>query len=220
VLLVVATVTVLAADAVEPGFDSMATGRGAVGAAALLRVLAAAASVGIAVALYPVLRVVGRALAIGSVVFRAIEAVLYLAGVVALLCLASLSGRAASDAATPPSTVRALVDVLTSARHEAGLVAVFAFTAGAFMYYALLWRARLVPGWLSVWGLLAVGLLVIASLLALFTGRGVADYILLAAPIFLQELVLGVWLLVKGFTPGGRPEDPLEDPAGAGVQDH
>lgn len=207
VLLLVATITVLVADAVEPDFAAMATTRGSVGVAALLRILAAGASVGIAVALYPLLRLVGPAMALGSVVFRTIEAVMYLAGVVGLLTLAALSGSAPTDEATSSSTVRSLVEVLTSVRREAGLVAVFAFAVGAFMYYALMYQARLVPVWLSIWGLLAVGLLVVAALLAAFTGQGVSEYKVLAAPIFVQELVLGVWLLVKGFA---TPVHPVE----------
>lgn len=216
----VATVAVLVADAVEPDVDAMATGRGLVALAALLRIIAAAASVGIAISLYPLLRLVGRAMAIGSVVFRTIEAVMYLAGVVALLTVASLTGRSPSLEGTPTSTVRAVVEVLTSVRREAGLVAVFAFAAGAFMYYALLYRARVVPLWLSGWGLLGVGLLFIASMLCLFSNGLISDYKLLAAPIFLQELVLGVWLLAKGFTPAGHPvADPLGVPPGSGADD-
>ena len=217
VLLLVATITVLVADAVEPDFAAMATKRGWVGVAALLRILAAGASVGIAVALYPLLRLVGPAMAIGSVVFRTIEAVMYLAGVVGLLTLAALSGSSTTDEATSSSTVRSLVEVLTSVRREAGLVAVFAFAVGAFMYYALMFRARLVPVWLSGWGLLAVVLLVLAALLAAFSGQGVSEYKLLAAPIFLQELVLGVWLLVKGFA---TPEHPEGNPAQSRDTDH
>lgn len=213
----VATITVLVADAVEPDFAAMATDRGSVGSAALLRLLAAGASVGIAVALYPLLRLVGPAMALGSVVFRTIEAAMYSAGVVGLLTLAALSGSSPAGEATPSSSVRSLVEVLTSVRREAGLVAVFAFAAGAFMYYALMYQARLVPVWLSVWGLLAVGLLLVAALLAAFNGQGVSEYKVLAAPIFLQELVLGVWLLIKGFA---APGQQVETPAGSRVTDH
>ena len=132
-LVIVATTTVLAADAVEPGFTSMADSPNGVAMASCLRIVAAGASVGIAVCLYPIIRPVGGAFAIGSVVFRTIEAVMYLVGVVALLCLLPLSRQVASgpDAAPP---VQGMVDLLTVVRHNAGLIAVFAFTVGAFMY--------------------------------------------------------------------------------------
>ena len=99
-------------------------------------------------------------------------------------------------------------------RHSAGLVAVFAFAAGALMYYSVFYRARLVPRWLSVWGLLAGVLILTACLFSLFRGTPVSDYKLLAAPIFLQEIVLGSWLLTRGFntartgSPAPAPTSP------------
>jgi hypothetical protein len=37
--------------------------------------------------------------------------------------------------------------------------------------------------------------------LALFSGNRITSYIPLAAPIAVQEIVLGIWLIVKGFNP-------------------
>ena len=224
VLFLVATAAVLAADAVEPAFAALAKDPDRVATAAFLRILAAGAgaSVGIAICLYPIIRPFGGAVAIGAVVFRTIEAVMYLAGVVVVLSLLSLSRQLLAGGGTAQSTVQAMVDLLTEVRHDAGLVAVFAASVGPFMYYALLYRARLVPWWLSAWGLLAALLLFGACLLSLFQGSPVSDYKALAAPIFVQEIVLGVWLLVRGFTsPDRRPwpsgDGSTEDEAPVGA---
>ena len=58
---------------------------------------------------------------------------------------------------------------------------------------------RLIPRWLSGFGLIAIGLMFVACILALLNDKLVSGYIPLAFPIFLQEMVLAVWLIVKGF---------------------
>jgi len=78
---------------------------------------------------------------------------------------------------------------------------VFAFCLGAFMYYYVFFQSRLIPRWLSGFGIVAIILMCTACVLALFSGNRITSYILLAAPIALQEMVLAVWLIVKGFNP-------------------
>ena len=73
----------------------------------------------------PVLRRVDHAVATGAVVFRTIEAVMYLVGVVAALSLLPLS-EPASASGERTVTIAVMVDALTTVRHRAGLVAVFA----------------------------------------------------------------------------------------------
>jgi hypothetical protein len=203
-LLIVATATVMAADAVEPEFAAMARHPHQLATSLLLRILAAGASVGIAISLYPALRKVDHALATGAVVFRTIEAVMYLVGIVAALSLLPLSEQSATGSGGRPVATRLMVDSLTNVRHSAGLVAVFAFATAALMYYSAFYWARLVPRWLSTWGLLAGVLILTAGLLALFRSTPVSDYKLLAAPLFLQEIALGVWLLTRGFNAAQR----------------
>lgn len=206
VLLVVATATVLVADAVRPAltgaeFLGALPGRHtALAAAALLYLAAAGTSVGVAVALYPVLRTVDATLALGAVVFRTIEAVFYTAAVVSLLSLLPLARRLATAAPDQLGPISLLADSLVAQRDQASLVAVFAFCVGATMYYLALYRARLVPRWLSGWGLVAVALLLASCLLALFGDGTVVAAWPLVLPIAVQEMVLAVWLLVRGLS--------------------
>jgi hypothetical protein len=69
------------------------------------------------------------------------------------------------------------------------------------MYYYLFFQSRLIPRWLSGFGIVAIILMMAACVLALFSGNRITSYILLAFPILLQEMVLAVWLIVKGFNP-------------------
>jgi hypothetical protein len=67
------------------------------------------------------------------------------------------------------------------------------------MYYFVLYRARIVPRWLSGWGILAALLLLAACLSALFTRSPVTSYTILVLPIAVQEMVFAIWLIAKGF---------------------
>jgi len=68
------------------------------------------------------------------------------------------------------------------------------------MYYSLFYQYRLVPRWLSVWGLVGICLATISGVLVMLhivPGFGTVQ-MLLNLPIFPQEMVLAVWLIAKG----------------------
>lgn len=206
-LFIVATIAALAAASVVPsltGTDYLVTvadQADRLAAAALLYLIAAASSVGIAVALYPVLKQVNAALALGSVVFRTIEAVFYTAAVVSLLSILPVGQQLATAPVDNRAVMRTMAESLLSVREHSTLVAAFALTLGALMYYTLFYRARLVPRWLSGWGIAATLLMMTACLLSLFSTSPVTGYTFLFLPLLVQEMVLAGWLLVKGFTP-------------------
>ncbi|MHB0876654.1 MAG: DUF4386 domain-containing protein [Anaerolineae bacterium] len=170
-------------------------------AGVVLSLIAAFTSVGIAISLYPVLKERNAGLALGSVVFRTLEAAFYMVGVVSLLSLVTLGQQFTAAGAAERTSLQAIGDALVSVRQHAGLLAVFAFCLGGFMYYYLFFQSRLIPRWLSGWGIVAVILMMAACVLALVSDNPVSGYIPLALPIALQELVLGGWLIVKGYDP-------------------
>jgi hypothetical protein len=205
VIFIIATVTNIMASALVPvlsGADYLTqvyAHTNQVAAGALLYLISAFTSVGIAVSLYPVLKGSNTGFALGSVVFRTVEAVFYIVSVVGLLSLLTLSQQFADAVAADRASLQAISNVLVSIQDHASLVAVFAFSLGAFMYYYLFFKSRLIPRWLSGWGIVAIILMSAACLLSLFSGNRITSYIPLAFPIFLQEIVLSVWLIVKGF---------------------
>ncbi len=170
-------------------------------AGVLFSIIAYLACAGIPVVMYPVLKKWNAGLAIGSVVFRTIETAFYMVGVVSLLSLLTLGQQFATAAAADRTSLQAIGNLLVSVRDNAGLLAVFAFCLGAFMYYTLFFQSRLIPRWLSGFGIVAIILMMAACELSLFSDNPVTGYIPLAAPIGLQEMVLAVWLIVKGYNP-------------------
>ena len=63
------------------------------------------------------------------------------------------------------------------------------------MFYALFYQTRLIPRWLSVWGFVGALVYFAAGVMALF---GIEMGFLLAA-LGLQEMVMALWLIFKGF---------------------
>jgi hypothetical protein len=207
VIFIIATAANLVAAAITPVLTDtdyltrFSAHTNQVAAGAFLYLVAAFASGGIAVAMYPVMKKANAGLALGSVVFRTLEAVFYIVEVVILLSLMTLGQQYATAGTADRALLQAIGNSLASVREHAALVAVFAFCLGAFMYYYLFFQSRLIPRWLSGFGIAAIILMVAACMLALFSDQLITSYIPLAFPIFLQEMVLAVWLIVKGFSP-------------------
>jgi hypothetical protein len=208
-LFICATAASLAGTAIEQpvlnGADYLTNVSGnakQVSAGGLLELIAAGTSVAIAIALYPVLRNRSTGLALGSVVFRTIEAVMYAAAAASLLSLLTVSQTLTHAAIADRVSLQAIGDFLLGLRREFTLFGVFAFTVGAFMYYSVFFQSRLIPRWLSGWGIVALLLLLVASLSSLFSGNPVTTYVILILPIAAQEMVLAVWLIAKGFSSG------------------
>jgi len=94
-------------------------------------------------------------------------------------------------------------------------VGVLAFYTGATLYYLVFYRSQLIPRWLSVWGLAGTVLGLVAGLLVLFQSIAVLSgtQVVLNLPIAVQEMVLAVWLIVKGFSPKALALAPALAPA-------
>jgi hypothetical protein len=175
---------------------------------ALLAVVGAAASASIAISLYPVLKRYSQGLALGAVGFRLIEGVLYIVGVVGLMLLLTLSQEFVKAGAPSSSYFQTLGALILAGYHfvnNAG--AVMAFSLGAMMYYYIFYRTRLVPLWLSGWGFVGAAMCMVSGVLVMFSliGAFSTSQVVLALPIGVQEMVLAVWLIVKGFNPAASP---------------
>jgi hypothetical protein len=166
-------------------------------------VFSAFACAGIAIGLYPVLKKHHEAFALGSVGLRVMESMLYIVGAVGLLSLLTLSREYVHAGVANASLFQVSGTALLAIKDWAGELSVIAFTLGALMYYYVFFRSKLVPRWLSGWGILAAAASLTAVLLSIF-GQIVpfsTVFILLQIPIGLQEYALAVWLIVRGFNP-------------------
>ncbi len=154
------------------------------------------------VLLFPVFRKRNEALALGYVVFRgALETVTYIVMAVLWLTLVAVSRDLAATGDPAASSIQAAGITLRGAADASQLMTIFVFGVGAVFFYWLLYRSKLLPRWLTVWGLIAIALHLATGFLQLF-GVVPASSILQTAmnlPIFLQEMVMAVWMIARGF---------------------
>lgn len=157
----------------------------------------------IPILLYPLLKQSYPTMAIGYVIFRgSLEMVMYLFVSICWLLLIALSHLYVDASATATATYQIWGTMLRDASEIGSSLTAIVFPIGAIMFYYMLYQSKLVPRWLSVWGFIAVILhLVSTGILGLY---GRVDHFstsqfLLNFPIFLQEMVMAVWLIIKGF---------------------
>jgi len=164
----------------------------------------AAACAGIGISLYPVLKRYSEGLALGAVGFRIIEAVFQIVGVIILLLLVTLSREFIKAGSPGSSHFQTFGALLLSGNDWVNQVAVLlSWSTGALMYYYIFYRTKLIPRWLSGWGLAGITLTIAGSMLFLFhlIASLSTIQVVLNLPIALQEIVLAIWLIVKGFDP-------------------
>jgi hypothetical protein len=169
---------------------------------AFLTFVSAAASASIAITLYPILRRYHEGLALGSVGFRIIEAVLYIVGAIFILSLLAVSQDFVTSGAPHAAYYQTFGVVFLAGYHWVSFVGgPLAFSVGALLYYTIFYQTKLLPRWLAGWGLVGATLCIVASLFVMFRLLGPFStwQVVLSLPIAVQEMVLAVWLLVRGF---------------------
>ncbi|MFI6096036.1 DUF4386 domain-containing protein [Lentzea sp. NPDC051213] len=123
----------------------------------------------IAPALFPVLKQHGEGLAMAYVVARTMEVVLLMPAAMALQHF-EVWGHASA----------------------------IYFCLSVVLLNFLLFRSKLVPRWISVWGLIAVVPYLVGAVLVLLDVVTQTQAGALFVPLAVNEMVLAVWLLVKG----------------------
>jgi hypothetical protein len=149
------------------------------------------------VMMFPILKKHNEALALGYIVFRgALETITTIAVVIGELFLTIL-GQHYIAGAPDASYFQTLGTLTLKGNVLIGTISQIVFPLGALMFYWVLYQAKLIPRWISGWGLIAAILKLALPFLELFgilTFQDVFD-----TPIGIQEMVLAVWLIVKGF---------------------
>ncbi|NOJ74049.1 DUF4386 domain-containing protein [Paenibacillus alvei] len=168
------------------------------------QLLMVVAYVGIPILLYPIISKHHKSLALGSVACGIIAGVFIVIGVIMLLLLLTLSQEFAKVGSLDVSYFQTLGGLMRDGRDLVNHVATtLAFVLAMFMFTCIFVQTKIVPRWLSVSGLIGSTLSILASLLFMIRVIGLdATYMVLNVPIAVQQLILAIWLIMKGFNRG------------------
>jgi hypothetical protein len=157
--------------------------------------------VAMTVFLYPIFRKDSKELAMGMVLFRgALEGVFYFSSALIILTLVALGNNYIATGADSV-VLQSISNVLYQFENLKAPVSYIIFLIGATCIYLTFYRTRLIPRWLSVWGFIAVITSMASALLKFFhLDTGIGFYLEILG-MFPQEIVMAVWLIVKGFNP-------------------
>ena len=152
----------------------------------------------LAVLFYIVLNKQNKIIALVALACFLAEAITLAVSKIGAYALIPLSQEFVGAGAPEPSYLQTLADFLYHGVDRQGYdIHMLFFCLGGILWYYLLHTSRTVPPALSLWGLAAIGLLSIPVLLVPYD-RDLTSLELLALPYAPFELVLAVWLIVKG----------------------
>lgn len=180
---------------------------------ALMELVLVGTAIGTAIGMFPILRPYGERIALGHLCFRFLEAVVITIGIVALLSLLTLSQDFVAAAAPDASTYHPAGTLLLAIYKWTSMLGPLLFLGvNTLMYSYLLYKSKLVPRPLAVFGLTGATLVLGYAMLVMFgvTVQGSGLPVLLAMPVGVFEMVFAGWLIVKGFNAAAIVSQPTQ----------
>jgi len=154
-----------------------------------------ASVVAIPIMMFPILKKQNESLALGYVGARIFEGFFDAVIAISLVLILTLSRKFVEAGAPDASYFQTSGALLLAVKDWSSVPENFPYGLGALILNYMFYQSKLIPRWLSGWGLVGGTLMLAMGLLRMF-GYSVT---FLALPILLNEMVLAVWLLAKGF---------------------
>lgn len=175
---------------------------------AILQMINDFAVVGIGILFYSVLKRYNRNIALAYTSSRIIEGVLLLVSSISLLSIIPLSEEYLKVTTTDISYFYTLGKLLKTGRFIAFQLAMINLSLGSLFLCYLLYRRKLIPRSLSILGFIGYALLLTKMLSEIFGYRGLGEILYL--PVALCEILIPLWLIVKGFNSTPNPLEKLK----------
>jgi len=173
-----------------------------VGIAALFQFAMALIYLAIAILLYPIVKPHGANLAISFMTMKVTASILVIISTVLLVSLLKLSTEFVRLAPQDSLAFEAMGNVLKATRDQINHVfMILVLCLGNIALFVLFIKSKLIPTWISYLGIVGALLSPIASILVLFRVFDIitTEYLLMNAPTALADIILGIWLIAKGF---------------------
>ena len=151
---------------------------------------------GIAAALYPVIKEYKLSVATGYLGFRIIECVVCVLSVIAPLLIVNLSHDFIRSGILNSNYYAITGNMLLNFRRL--MLDIFLplfFCLGALLLYYSMYKIKFLPRFIAIWGFVGVLLIGVLNLMKVDMGIGM----IFAFPIILNEIFMGLWMIVKGF---------------------
>ncbi len=171
-------------------------------AGVIFTLIMAIAAAGIPITMYPILKRQNKSLAIGYIGARFLEAMFYFAQATLFLTLLTLSREFVAAGTPDNSYFQTLGTLIMAASDWNGhvILDLAVFSVGALILNSMLFKSRFIPRLVSGFGIIGAIMYFIAALLILFGHEPLSTIqIVLSIPLALSELVLALWLIIKGF---------------------
>lgn len=172
---------------------------------AILWLLAVVGDAGHGVLMFPVLKQHSERMAIGYLAARIVDAIFIAVMVLFMLIQLPLGGEYLKAAAGDASFLQALSAVSVQASQYAYEIGMSALGVSGLILCYTLYKAKLVPQWLAIWGLVGYATILFGMVSAIM-GSGLGD--LSSIPGGLWEVFIGVWLIAKGFSSSAFVSQP------------
>jgi hypothetical protein len=163
---------------------------------AILWLMAVVGDAAHGVLMFPILKQHNERLAVGYLAARIVDAIFIAIMVLFILIQIPLGSEYLKAAAPDAFYLQALSTVSVQANQYAYQIGMSALGLAGLMLCYTLYRAKLVPRFLAVWGLLGYATILVGMVSAVM-GSGLGD--LSSLPGGLWEVFMGVWLIAKGF---------------------
>ncbi len=152
---------------------------------------------GIAIMLFPILKRYNERIALWYVGLRLNELIAFVIAGILLLALLSMSRSYQQVEVAEMGYFKVLAKYLLVMRGSTQNISLWLYCFGTSLFYYLLFRTRLIPRFIPIWGLIGV-LLLFAEITSNIFGGSIGG-IMIMMPLGLNEIFLGIWLIVKGF---------------------